>query len=74
MKYAHRQREAVVRKYNGRVKRVVGLYEKNGGVQMKINEIPYVPQVEPARPSGDRSKPFEEELRKFMRGQVKACG
>ena len=37
---------------------------------MKINEIPYVPQVEPARPSGDRSKSFEEELRKFMRGQV----
>ena len=41
---------------------------------MKINEIPYVPQVEPARPSGDRSKSFEEELRKFMRGQVKTCG
>ena len=38
---------------------------------MKINEIPYVPQVEPTRSSGDRSKSFEEELRKFMRGQVK---
>ena len=38
---------------------------------MKINEIPYVPQVEPARPSGDRSKSFDEELRKFMREQVK---
>ena len=37
---------------------------------MKINEIPYVPQVEPARPSGDRSKSFDEELRKFMREQV----
>ena len=34
---------------------------------MKIHEIPYVPQVEPARPSGDRSKSFEEELRKRMR-------
>lgn len=38
---------------------------------MKINEMPYVPQVEPVRPSGGRSKSFEEELRKFMRGQVK---
>ena len=37
---------------------------------MKVNEIPYVPQVEPARPSGDRSKSFEEELRKHMRGQL----
>ena len=38
---------------------------------MKINEAPYVPQVEPARPSGSRSKSFEEELRKFIREQVK---
>ena len=37
---------------------------------MRIHEIPYVPQVEPTRSSGDRSKSFEEELRKHMRGQV----
>ena len=41
---------------------------------MIIHEIPYVPQVEPVRSSGSRSKSFEEELRKFMRGEVKTCG
>ena len=44
---------------------------KGVGKQMIIHEIPYVPQVEPVRSSGDRSKSFEEELRKHMRGQVK---
>ena len=38
---------------------------------MTIHEIPYVPRVEPVRSSGGRSKSFEEELRKHMRGQVK---
>ena len=37
---------------------------------MTIHEIPYVPRVEPVRSSGGRSKSFEEELRKHMRGQV----
>ena len=39
---------------------------------MKINEAPYVPQVEPARPSGDRSKSFEvtvEELEEYLGGE-----
>ena len=38
---------------------------------MKIHEIPYVPREIPVVPSEDRSKSFEEELRKHMRGQVK---
>ena len=44
---------------------------KEVGEQMIIHDIPYVPQVEPVRPSGSRSKSFEEELRKHMRGQAK---
>ena len=43
---------------------------KEVGEQMIIHDIPYVPQVEPVRPPGDRSKSFEEELRKHMREQV----
>lgn len=38
---------------------------------MTIHEIPYVPRVEPVRSSGNRSKSFEEELKRHMRGQVK---